>query len=101
MKKQYTIFIIPLFLLAQKAQKKKLGKKKTPFFMGSAQTRKLLKKLDQNFYALESANISCSTVERTMSENKRDPIAKFFEDGGVGEGSFLLRKSLPPRNILS
>jgi hypothetical protein len=35
-----------------------------------------------------------------MSENKKDPIAKFFEDGGVGEGSFLLRKSLPPRNIL-
>ena len=27
---------------------------------------------------------------------KISPFSKFFEDGGMGEGSFLLRKYLPP-----
>ena len=45
---------IPLFrfFFGTRGAKKKLGKKKAPFFMGAAQTRKLLKKLDQNFQTL-------------------------------------------------
>jgi hypothetical protein len=54
--------------LAQEAQKKKLGKKKTPFFMGSAQTRKLLKKLDQNF----QSRVRC---EQSASKQKRPSLA--------------------------
>ena len=38
------------FFFGTRGAKKKLGKKKRRF-MGAAQTRKLLKKLDQNFHA--------------------------------------------------
>ena len=35
-------------------------------------------------------------VERTMFENKKSPCFNFFEDGGVGEESFLFKESFFP-----
>ena len=55
------------FFFGTRGAKKKLGKKKTPFFMGAAQTRKLLKKLDQNFHTL----VRC---EHTAFMNKKKQI---------------------------
>ena len=46
-----------------------------------------------------SANIGGLMVERTMSENKKIPRCNFFEDGGVGEESFLFKESFFPRKI--
>ncbi len=50
---KWGLFLIhnPAFSLAQEAQRKSLAKRNA-VFMGAAQTRKLLKKLDQNFHTL-------------------------------------------------
>ena len=34
-----------------------------------------------------------------MSKNKKDPIFNFFEDGGVGEESFLFKESFFPHKV--
>ena len=47
---KHNLTSLSAFSLTHKAQRKRLSKKKRRF-MGSAQTRKLLKKLDQNFPA--------------------------------------------------
>ena len=66
----------PAFSLAQEAQRKSLAKRKRRF-MGSAQTRKLLKKLDQNFHAW----VQCEHLlldGRAQNVNLDNPRLKVF-----------------------
>ena len=58
--------------------------------------RRLLKKAGENFQAWVCANSGGLMVERTVFENKKDPRCNFFEDGGVGEESFLFKESFFP-----
>ena len=86
------------FFFGTRGAKKKLGKKKTPFFMGSAQTRKFFEKnLTKNFQALVQCEHSAfdGRAQKLWQKNK-SPASKFLKVGGVGEGKLLLRSFLPP-----
>jgi hypothetical protein len=79
------------FFFGTRGAKKKLGKKKAPFFMGAAQTRKLLKKLDQNFHTLVQCEHSAfNRRAQALWQKNKPPVSKFLKVGGVrGKENFF------------
>ena len=83
------------FSLTQKAQRKRLGKKKRRF-MGSAQTRKLLKKLDQNFPAwVQREHLLLIHRAQSLWQKNKTLRGELFERG-AGK-TFLPKKVFPAK----
>ena len=65
--------------------------------MGAAQTRKLLKKLDQNFPAwVQCEHRLFDGRARILWQKDIPQVSKFLKDRGTGEEKLFLKSFLPP-----